>query len=116
MVAREHVDDNAGPLAGANTGEGFRARRVVDPNQAAEDEVSLKDVAAGWVVVDEFGLGDDAVIDLVGEGENTETLTGERLHVEVDVLADFGGEKLDIVADGNGFARWKYSFYGALKS
>lgn len=67
VVACEHVDNNAGSLAGANAGEGFRAGRVVNSNEAAEDEISLKHLAVWCPVVEKIGLGQDAVVDLVGQ-------------------------------------------------
>jgi hypothetical protein len=88
MISREHVDDDTGTLTSANTRKRLWARRVVDADETSEDEVSLKEVAVGNDVVDKLGLGDDAAVDLVGEGEDTETLACQSFHVEVDALAD----------------------------
>lgn len=116
VVAREHVHDDARALARLHAGQRLGARRVVDADQAAEDEVALEAVSAEHRRGPcDVGFRDGALVDLVREGEDAEALAGEGFHVEVDVLADLARQGLDGVVHGNGVTAGQDSFDGALQ-
>jgi hypothetical protein len=99
VIAGKHVDGNAGLVALEDTGAGLGAGRVIDADEAAEDEVALEGIAVEETTAHIIGR-DDLVGALAGEGENAEAAAGHGFHVGEDFLLELRGERDGGVAVG----------------
>lgn len=109
VVAREHVDLDAGAVALAHGPLGLGARRVVQADEAEQGHALLE---LGAVVV--AVRGRRAGERLGGEGEDAKALLGERLDVGEDLLLRLVVDRLGAVGRLDRVAHLDEALDGAL--
>lgn len=94
VVAREHVHHDAGALACLDAGQRLGTRRIVDANEAAEREVAFEGFAVRRGAVGKVGFGHVGLVLLLGEREDSKTLSSQGNHVVENIRLDRLGEWL----------------------
>jgi hypothetical protein len=84
------MDNDSSAMACANAGKGFWARRIVDANEAIKDKVLFKFLAIRDNIACKFRFLDDTTVHFMGQGQDAKALTGESLHIDVDIPTSLG--------------------------
>ena len=92
MVTSQHVDLNTSLVALADSDSGFGTRRVVKTDETTEDKVGFDRGTSNFSTLLDF-----AGVLLAGQSQDTETETGQSLHVRKDLLTELVGNGLGLL-------------------
>jgi hypothetical protein len=84
------MDDDSSTMACANTGNRFRARRIVDANEATKDKVLFEFLAIRDNIARKFRFLDDNTVHFMGQGQDAKALAGESLRIDVNISTSLG--------------------------